>query len=79
MQRGDVVTVALRGDTGKPRPALVIRADRFATRLSLGLFRIHRSFHRRGVASPRRLGLASRLITSLETTDGREEPHVGGA
>lgn len=31
MQRGDLVTVALRGDTGKPRPALVIQADRFAT------------------------------------------------
>jgi mRNA interferase MazF len=30
MQRGDLVTVALRGDAGKPRPALVIQADVFA-------------------------------------------------
>lgn len=29
MQRGDFVTVALQGDFGKPRPALVIQADAF--------------------------------------------------
>lgn len=30
MRRGDLVTVALPGDFGKPRPALVIQSDRFA-------------------------------------------------
>jgi mRNA interferase MazF len=29
MRRGDLVTVALRGDFGKPRPALVIQSDWF--------------------------------------------------
>jgi len=29
MRRGDFVTVALQGDFGKPRPALVIQADKF--------------------------------------------------
>ncbi len=29
MRRGDVVTVALSGDYGKPRPALVIQSDLF--------------------------------------------------
>jgi mRNA interferase MazF len=29
MTRGDVVVVALAGDYGKPRPALVVQADRF--------------------------------------------------
>ena len=29
MKRGDLVTVALQGDHGKPRPALVIQSDRF--------------------------------------------------
>ncbi len=29
MRRGDLVTVALQGDHGKPRPALVIQSDRF--------------------------------------------------
>jgi mRNA interferase MazF len=30
MQRGDLITVALQGDAGKPRPALVIQADHVA-------------------------------------------------
>lgn len=29
MKRGDVVTVALQGDMGKPRPAVVIQSDHF--------------------------------------------------
>jgi mRNA interferase MazF len=27
MRRGDIVTVALQGDHGKPRPALIIQSD----------------------------------------------------
>ena len=30
MTRGDLVTVALHGDQGEPRPALVVQSDRFA-------------------------------------------------
>ena len=29
MRRGDLVTVAAPGDTGKPRPALIIQSDLF--------------------------------------------------
>ena len=29
MKRGDVVTIALQGEYGKPRPALVIQSDLF--------------------------------------------------
>jgi mRNA interferase MazF len=29
VKRGDVITVALQGDFGKPRPALVIQSDLF--------------------------------------------------
>jgi mRNA interferase MazF len=29
MRRGDLVLVALKGDFGKPRPALVVQADEF--------------------------------------------------
>jgi mRNA interferase MazF len=29
MMRGDFVTIAMQGDLGKPRPALVIQADQF--------------------------------------------------
>ena len=30
MRRGDLVTVSVAGDFGKPRPALVVQADAFA-------------------------------------------------
>lgn len=30
MKRGDLVTIALSGDYGKPRPALVIQSDQFS-------------------------------------------------
>lgn len=30
MKRGDLVTIAVSGDYGKPRPALVVQADAFA-------------------------------------------------
>ena len=29
MKRGDLVTVALQGEHGKPRPALIVQSDRF--------------------------------------------------
>lgn len=29
MRRGDLVTIALQGDFGKPRPALIIQSDLF--------------------------------------------------
>jgi mRNA interferase MazF len=32
--RGDFVTVAMQGDFGKPRPALVIQADQFSEHAS---------------------------------------------
>lgn len=30
MRRGDIVTVALAGDLGKPRPAVIVESDRLA-------------------------------------------------
>ena len=30
MRRGDLVTIAVQGDFGKPRPALIVQADAFA-------------------------------------------------
>jgi len=35
MKRGDVVTIALSGDFGKPRPALVIQANLFQEHASV--------------------------------------------
>ncbi len=34
MRRGDLVTIAIQGDFGKPRPALVIQADQFGDHTS---------------------------------------------
>ena len=33
--RGDLVTVAMQGDFGKPRPALVIQANQFSEHVSV--------------------------------------------
>lgn len=35
MRRGDLVTVAIEGDFGKPRPALIVQSDRFDTTATL--------------------------------------------
>jgi mRNA interferase MazF len=35
MKRGDLVTVALQGDFGKPRPALVVQSDLFNAHSSI--------------------------------------------
>jgi len=40
MQRGDLVTVAVQGDYGKPRPALVIQSDAFSTHSSVTILPI---------------------------------------
>jgi mRNA interferase MazF len=37
MRRGDLVTVALKGNYGKPRPALVIQSDLFSEHPSVTL------------------------------------------
>jgi mRNA interferase MazF len=34
MMRGDLVTIAMQGDFGKPRPALVIQANQFSEHAS---------------------------------------------
>jgi len=40
MTRGDVVTVSLAGDYGKPRPALVVQSDVFQSEESLTILPI---------------------------------------
>lgn len=44
MKRGDLVTVALQGDYGKPRPALVIRADNFNWMASVSVLPLTSTF-----------------------------------
>lgn len=40
MKRGDLVTIAVAGDYGKPRPALIIQADAFEDLGSLTVLRL---------------------------------------
>ena len=40
LKRGDVVVVALQGDYGKPRPALVVQSDYFSAHASVAILPI---------------------------------------
>jgi mRNA interferase MazF len=43
--RGDIVTVAMSGDYGKPRPALVVQDDAFAALESVTVLRLTSDLH----------------------------------
>lgn len=45
MKRGDLVTIAVSGDYGKPRPALVLQADAFADLPSVTMLRLTSEIH----------------------------------
>lgn len=45
IQRGDLVTVAVSGDYGKPRPALVIQSDAFADHPSVTVLLLTGELH----------------------------------
>jgi mRNA interferase MazF len=45
MRRGDLVTIALSGDYGKPRPALVVQANAFAEMSSVAVLRVTSELH----------------------------------
>jgi mRNA interferase MazF len=45
VRRGDLVTIAMSGDYGKPRPALVVQADPFAELNSVTVLRVTSELH----------------------------------
>jgi len=45
VKRGDLVTIAVAGDDGKPRPALVVQADAFASLPSVTVLRLTSEIH----------------------------------
>jgi mRNA interferase MazF len=51
MKRGDIVTVSLSGDYGKPRPALVIQSDLFDEHPSVTVLPITSQPSRRAVVA----------------------------
>ena len=45
MRRGELVTIAVAGDYGKPRPALVVQADAFSDLGSVTVLRLTSEIH----------------------------------
>jgi mRNA interferase MazF len=45
VRRGDFVTIALQGDYGKPRPALVVQSDAFQAMASVTVLRLTSELH----------------------------------
>ncbi len=65
MRRGDLVTVALQGDLGKPRPALVIQSD---------LFDMHPSITVLPVTSELRVAPLFRIAINPNELNGLSKP-----
>ncbi len=62
MTRGDLVTVSLAGDYGKPRPALIVQGEHFAALPSLTVLPLTSEIHgehmvRFTIEPPRQTGL----------------------
>ncbi len=86
MKRGDVVTVAVSGDYGKPRPALVVQADAFALHPSVIVLPLTSELHdaplfRVTVNANRETGLrcTSQIMVDKATTvpRGKIGPRIG--
>lgn len=65
MKRGDIVTVAIRGDYGKPRPALIIQSD---------LFDEHPSVTVLPIASELRTTPLFRILIEPDSQNGLRKP-----
>ena len=86
MKRGDLVTVAVSGEYGKPRPALVVQADAFDPHPSVIVLPLTSEIHnaplfRVAVSADRETGLRvpSQVMVDKATTvpRGKIGPRVG--
>ncbi len=86
MKRGDLVTVAVSGDYGKPRPALVVQADAFDLHPSVIVLPLTSEIHdaplfRVPVGAGKETGLraASQIMVDKATTvpRGKIGPRMG--
>jgi mRNA interferase MazF len=86
VKRGDLVTVAVSGDYGKPRPALIIQSDAFDLHPSVVVLPLTSELHetplfRVAVAANRETGLraASQIMVDKPTTvpRGKLGPRMG--
>ncbi len=65
LRRGDIVTIAVSGDYGKPRPALIIQADSFDALPSMTVLRISSELHDAPLI---------RILLSPDPENGLREP-----
>jgi mRNA interferase MazF len=65
MKRGDLVTIAMQGDFGKPRPALLIQANQFVEHSSVTVLPISSAL----VAAP-----LLRITVQPSTINGLQKP-----
>lgn len=65
MRRGDFVTIAMQGDFGKPRPALVIQANQFSEHASATVLPVTSTL----VAAP-----LLRITVQPSTENGLQKP-----
>ena len=86
MKRGDLVTVAVSGDYGKPRPALVIQADAFDLHPSVVVLPLTSEIHAAplfrvsvGIAKETGLRKPSQIMVDKATTVPRAKigPRLG--
>ena len=86
MKRGDLVTIAISGDYGKPRPALIVQADAFDAHPSVTVLPLTTEIHnvplfRISVSPGKDTGLrkASQIMVDKVTTVPRAKigPRMG--
>jgi mRNA interferase MazF len=86
MKRGDLVTIAVSGDYGKPRPALVVQADDFDLHPSLVVLPLTSDLYDAplfrvavGVSKETGLRAASQIMVDKATTVPRSKigPRIG--
>ena len=65
MRRGDFVTIAMQGDFGKPRPALLIQADQFDVQTTVTVLPVTSTL----VAAP-----LLRITVQPNATNGLQRP-----
>jgi mRNA interferase MazF len=83
LKRGDIVTVSLQGDHGKPRPALIIQSDQFQASthvavLLLTSFPADAPLMRIAVAPTPETGLMAQSYVMLDRITTAPRGKIGG-
>lgn len=82
MTRGDLITVALRGDLGKPRPAIILQSNTYDTTATvlicpLTTFESDSAFYRVPIDAHRGTGLERRSQAMLDKITAHDRTKCG--